>query len=414
MRKLRLVLTLAALSLALCLPAAAQLVLGQYEDEAPLGTWNIFGAPSAPSTGLGGAGFARAWDGSVSLTNPALLLTLARSSVTLTGTYTAASLFRFGLVNTGVVESRGNLSSGAVGLVYGGFAYRWKKWAFAAASAILENYGRPNIVVGDSAGASGYQLTFAQAGYLRVFHAGVARRIVSNVAAGIGINYVLGRLTRDTVEDSSDLQEVITITDSRREDYRGFFLNGGISWEVSGRLTAALVFRSSYVKKARARSFFRYEAASAGTDIRIDAEATNEYSQPWILGVGVSYRLAKSWALVADLARFGWSRYSVTYFDEPQSRPFRDVVKAGAGVEFLAAGRLSGKPASFPLRLGFSIDPQPMAAPRSSYLSIGFGAGLRTRALDLGFSAFFGRERGSGNSLSAGKAALTITYAFDR
>ncbi len=47
--------------------ASAQLVLGQYEDEAPLGTWNIFGAPSAASIGLGGAQFARAWDGSISL-----------------------------------------------------------------------------------------------------------------------------------------------------------------------------------------------------------------------------------------------------------------------------------------------------------------------------------------------------------
>jgi hypothetical protein len=74
----------AAACLAIAGPVSAQLVLGQYEDEAPLGTWNIFGAPSAPSVGLG-VSFVRATDPSISLTTPALLAGLPRFSIALSG-----------------------------------------------------------------------------------------------------------------------------------------------------------------------------------------------------------------------------------------------------------------------------------------------------------------------------------------
>ena len=84
--------------------ASAQLVVGQYEDEAPLGTWNSFGAPSAPSVGLGGTQFAWAWDVSASLANPALLLSLPQLAASLSGSYGTASMFRYALVNTGPVE----------------------------------------------------------------------------------------------------------------------------------------------------------------------------------------------------------------------------------------------------------------------------------------------------------------------
>ena len=83
-----------ALALLTSLPASAQLVVGQYEDEAPLRTWNTFGIPSAPSVGLGGTQFARAFDSSVALVNPALLMSLPRYSVTLTGAWTWASMFK--------------------------------------------------------------------------------------------------------------------------------------------------------------------------------------------------------------------------------------------------------------------------------------------------------------------------------
>ncbi len=145
------------------------------------------------------------------------------------------------------------------------------------------------------------------------------------------------------------------------------------------RLTAALVVRSPYVKKGTGESLLRYEVPTAGTDIRIAAEAVNAYHQPWVLGAGLSYRLSEAWSLAADAAFFGWSRYSVTYYDEPLARPFRNVVKAGAGVEYLASARMYGRSARIPFRLGFFADPQPMTTVHSSYLARDFRDGPRAQ-----------------------------------
>jgi hypothetical protein len=401
-----------ALCLLLCLPASAQLVLGQYEDEAPLGTWNVFGLPSAPSVGLGGVQFARAWDCSASLANPALLVFLPRYSVTLTGSVAWASLFKYSLVNTGVVATAGNLTARSLGIEFGGFSWRWGKWAFSAAAGILENYSRPGIVAQDAYLTD--SLDMGQTGFLRDYHLAVARRVTKRFSAGLGLNYVSGRLHRQVLETYLVPMDQITITDEKDENYRGFFLNGGIAWELTDRLTAALICRSPFIKRADARSTLRYQAPAGNTDIQINAEARNEYQQPWVFGTGWCFRFSDVWTLAADLAFFGWSRYRATFFDEPLGRPFRDIVKAGAGVEYLAAGRLFGRSARIPLRLGFSYDPQPMTAPHSAYYAISLGTGFRISSLAVDLSGSIGRENGSGDSLSAGKVAMTVTYFIDR
>jgi long-subunit fatty acid transport protein len=386
----------------------AQLVLGQYEDEAPLGSWNVFGTPTAASLGLGGAQFARAWDGSVSLANPALLLTLPRLSASVSASYALASMYKYSLVNTGVVTSAGNLTAGVLGADYGGLAVHKGAWALSLAAAVTEGYGRPRIAINDG----GYRLTLDQTGYLRVFHAAIARRLPAGLSVGVGMSYATGRLDRSIVETTVDIVRTVTITDDKSETFRGLFFNGGLAWAATKRLTAALAARSPYVKKGAGRSLLRYEVPAEGTDIRIDAEATNTYRQPWIVGAGVSYRLSEAWSLAADAAWYGWSRYSVTYFDEPLERQFRNVVRAGGGVEFLAPASMFGRSASIPFRLGFSIDPQPMTTIHSSYRALTFGTGLHLGTLAVDLSTSIGREKGSGRSLANRKIVLSIRYIF--
>lgn len=386
--------------------ASAQLALGQYEDEAPLGTWNILGPLSAPSLGLGTAAFARAWDGSASLVNPALLATLPRLTASVSGSYAAAAMFRFSLVNTGVVSSTGNPAAGVLGADGGALAVRRGDWAFAVVVSAPESYARPAVDVGEG----GYELTFEQDGYLRVWHAGIARRLPAGLTAGLGMNYAAGRLDRTVIERYADGARVVTITDDKSERPAGFFLNGGLAWESAGGLTAALAVRTPYVRKGPAQSHLRYEVPSAGTDIRIDAEATNAYRQPWMVGAGLALRLSEAWSLAADAAYFGWARYRVTVFDEPLARPFRNIVRAGAGVEYLAPARMYGSAARIPFRLGFLVDPQPVTSVRSTYFALTFGTGLELKALAVGVSACLGQERGSGRSLKSGRIAVSVRY----
>lgn len=389
-------------------PAAAQLVLGQYEDEAPLSSWNRLGSPPAPSLGLGGAQLARDWDLTQSLVNPALLTSLPRLSVSVSASYDGASLDKYALVNTGVVESIGLPSVGLFGVDGGGVAGRAGPWAFAAVVAVPESYSRPAI----AAGSGGYQLTFSQTGYLRVFHAAVARELPAGLSLGIGLNVAAGRLDRTTVERSGSLTSTITITDDKAERYRGFFVNAGLSWQATARLTAGLAVRSPYLKKGPATSLLRYEVPQTGTDIRIEAEAENAYRQPWVCGIGLSYRFSTAWSLAFDADYFGWSRYSAVFFDEPRERSFRSVVRAGGGIEYLAPTRFAAGTARIPFRLGFVVDPQPVTTVRTTYLGLSFGTGLELGALAADISASFGRENGSGRNLRTARIILTLRYHF--
>jgi hypothetical protein len=126
--------------------ARAQLVLGQYEDEAPFRTWNTFAPATASSIGRGGTCFTLASDSSASLSNPALLLLLPRWTATVNGSLHYASFFKYSLVNTGVLGSDGNLSQALYALDYSGFSLHSGKWAFALGVGINELYNRPSAL----------------------------------------------------------------------------------------------------------------------------------------------------------------------------------------------------------------------------------------------------------------------------
>ncbi len=387
-------------------PALAQLVLGQYEDEAPLRTWNVFGIPSAAAVGLGGARFAAEEAASAALTNPALLSLLPGYSLTLTGSSTSATLFRYSLVNTGVVTTQGNVRALTIGLAAGSVSFRLGDWGLAFTSSLLESYLRPAVAYDSTT----YFLAMWQTGWLRGFSASAARSFGRKVSVGIGATVAAGRLTRSIDERWPDSE--IAITDDRSEKFRGLFFNGGLRAELAPWVAAALVVRTPYVRTSKGASLLRYEAPLEGTDIRIEAEARNEYRQPWILGIGTKLRLGENLAAAADLAYFGWSGYSVLYFDEALSRPFRDVVQVCGGIEYSIRARVRAREAAFPLRLGFSVDPQPMTRPRSAYSYFSLGTGFHLGRLAVDAASRFGWERGSGDDLAAAEAVLTVRYSL--
>ncbi len=396
------------LTLLAATPAPGQLVLGQYEDEAPLRSWNVFGTLSAAAMGLGGARFAAEEAGSAGLANPALLFLLPGYSLTLTGSSTSATLFRYSLVNTGVFTTRGNLRATNLGFSSGSLAFRKGAWALALTSSVMESYLRPAVRYDSPS----YGLAMEQTGLLRGFNAALAHRLGRKASVGIGVTYAVGRLSRSIEERWPDQE--ITITDDKSERFDGIFLNGGLHAAPAPWFATALVFRSPYIKTSDAKSLLRYEAPREGTDIRIEAEARNDYRQPWVVGLGVKFSIFPELTAVADLAYFGWSRYEVLYFDEPLTRTFRDILQFCGGIEYSLPVRFRGREFAFPLRLGFMFDPQPMTLPRSSYSYLSFGTGFRFGRFAVDAASRLGWERGSGDDLSAIETVLTLRYGLDK
>lgn len=385
----------------------AQVVIGQYVDEAPVRTWNNIGVLTAPAVGLGETQFTLARDSSVALTNPALLSRLPKFSLSLNGSAMRATFLKYSLINTGAVTTSGTIDLGIVALDYAGASYRFKRFTFALSFALLEYYYRPGVQVDSNYEGNLYhRLVFNQDGVLGNINLALAFTISDRLSAGIGANFVSGTLDK-SVDERYYVSEV-TQEDKDSSEYSGFYVNGGVVYDVSEKLTVAAMVRTPYTKKAVSESLIRYE--SNYVEVRTEAKAEdNTYKQPLVVGLGANYKLSERLLVASDLTYFDWSSYAVKYYEEELDRDFRDVIKVSAGGEYWGTFQLFGKECRYPLRLGFNYDPQPMKDPNIHYLYLSVGTGLEVGRFALELSGMFGKEYGSGDSLSAQKVALTLS-----
>ncbi len=392
--------------------SSAQLVLGQYEGEAPFRTWNTFPFAGAAALGRGETCFTLAADASSALSNPALLPGLPKFSLTIGGYYQVAEFFKYGPVNTGVLATETNIGQGLFGLDSAGVSYSLSGWALALNVSVTELYDRPEAKYEETySNGSAYLLDFTQEGILRNINFSIGRRIFPWLSAGLGLNYATGSLHRTLWEQETPTG--YTISNQIGQDFTGFFINGGFLVEISDKFKAAAVFRTPYVKKAANSGVLRYSyATSSGgpPDIVISASSNDEAKQPPVLGLGLSYAVLPELVLAADATYYGWSKYQLTEFGEKQERDFKDIVKLGAGAEYLTQAWIFGAKASIPFRVGLVYDPQPMKNPASSYLAFTFGNGVHWKNLRLDMGAMLGWESGSGNSLAVKRFALSLGF----
>jgi len=386
-----------------------QLVLGQYEDEAPFRTWNSFFAVAAPALGRGETTFSCVSNPSAALSNPALLAFLPKITFTLNGSYHSASFFKYSLVNTGVASSNQNIWLNYYCLDFGGISLHFGDWAFGLNMALVEVYDRPPVDYQYSyQGRLYYHLNFDQSGNLKNIQFCLARKLFPHASLGLGFNYIFGNLKRETIEEW--VAEGYTLTDKKSQEFQGILVNGGFFIEFTERLSLAAIFRTPYIKKSQSKSFLQLLAPAGNTDIRIEATSDDEYKLPLVIGLGVSYKINPELGLASDLTYANWSRYSVKYFGENKERNFKSIIKIGTGAEYLLGNKLFKQNFTIPLRVGVIHDPQPMKDPNSSYLYFTAGIGIHWNKFKLDGGMLIGSEKGSGNSLSGKKFALSLSF----
>lgn len=392
-------------------PAAGQLVLGQYEDEAPLGTWNTFPAGTAAGLGRGTASLAWADSWLSARTNPALLAFLPRSAVVLSGLFQLAQCQRFSLVNTGVVRSDQPLQASAYSP--DGIAAGWRggSWAAAAAVGVWESYNRPTVQIDESsAGLTSYRFDFSQTGRLWAGTVAAACRIGRTFSLGLSLHVLWGPLERRYTE--SWIGQGFELADVKEMDFRGLVPQGGIAWEPSPEWTLGAVVRGPWTKRSRAESSVTYAATGGQTISILDSADDDRFGQPWVAGLGAAFRPLSGLTIASDAIWFGWSGYAPRVFGEELSRDFRDVVRLSLGAEWQSDIRLFGRTFEYPLRIGLIYDPQPMRDPRSAYLDLTFGVGLGRKGFRVDLGALIGRESGSGDDLTVRRVGLSFSEEF--
>lgn len=394
-------------------PAHAQLRLGQYEEEAPLRTWNLFGNLNASQMALGGTRYAHAYPQAVGIstaqTNAALLSRLPdRFTLSASGSFQRSELNSYGPVNTGVLFTTGNPGVNNWALESGGIAFKYHGWALALTASMSSYFDRPSILVEEEfEGQIYYSIEFAQHGFSRTYNLALSRQINSWLAAGLGINYETGSRERDTIEKI--IYTNITLGDAKTLDFDAIFLNGGITLDLLQDLTLGIVFRTPYTLSGNGKSSVT-NLTPPLTDIRIEASGESRFRQPLVLGAGAEYRPTGNIRLAADATFFNWASYEVDFFEENTPRDFKNVLILNAGAEYQAAFRIREELLRFPLRVGFTYDPQPVTSLDTAYYYVTGGLGLNHRHFFVDAGGRIGWERGSGAGLRAFQAVITVGF----
>ncbi len=392
-------------------PALSQLVLGQYEDEAPLQTWNTYGITTAASLSRGGTSFTLSESSAVSFSNPALLVKLPRFTLTLSGSYRTTLLNKYGIVNTGAFYSPQNSALRNYTGDFAGISLNIRGWAFSLSVGIQENYGRPEINWDfDSAGQLYYSFKYSQTGILLNYNFSLAKKLTNGIALGLGLNLIQGTFKKQVEEQW--IQSNQTISDDKAHDFHGFFINGGIVFDISENLTVAAVVRSPYKKNADSKSLYRFLEIGADTDIQIDSSEISIFHQPLLVGLGLQSNILRNLTIAADASFFNWSNYKVSYFGETLRRDFKDIIRLNAGLEYSNEYPVLNTILKVPLRLGVIYDPQPMKNPHSYYFCYTLGAGLHFWNVQLDVGYISGKEYGSGFDLAFHRFFLTFNYTF--
>jgi long-subunit fatty acid transport protein len=228
------------------------------------------------------------------------------------------------------------------------------------------------------------------------------------LSLGLAVNYVFGNNEKSIEEKwfSSN----ITITDEKKHDFKGFFINGGFNLEMTEKFSLAGIFRTPYIKKSDSQSLLRYFSPGGDTDIRIDAVGNNSYNQPFVVGLGLQYVFSKNFRAAADFNFFDWSSYKIDYFNEELDRNFKNVLKIGTGVEYSMPAKFIRQDIRVFYRLGASYDPQPMKIADSYYLGLTLGTGIQWRRYFLDLGILLAQEFGSGDDLNSRVFVITLGH----
>jgi len=391
------------------LPLQAQFIPGQYEDEAPFRTWNSFPYLGAASLGRGQTAFAWGADATVSPANPALLVALPKWTFSLGGSLQNATAMRYGPLNSGPISSAEPLGHTLFSGDHAAVSFRSGRWAFAAAVFLSEAFDRPVAEVVERYSNGDYVFRYTQSGFLRTYHLAGAFRISSRLAVGFGLNIDSGRLETELYEDILGRYQ---ITGTKTAALSGLFVNGGLFWDISPSVRAAVTFRTPSTLESRTETVDRFVFPAAGTDISINGSSDDSFKRPLVVGAGVSAQIGARFRALADIAYLRWSAYRAVWLGEEQARDFRDTIRLSAGGEYVTDFRMFGKNGKAPVRLGIVYDPQPTPAPRSAYIGFTLGTGLEIGGFRLNLGALISAESGSGDGLLGRRISLDLGYIF--
>lgn len=341
----------------------AQMPPLQYEDEAPLGTWNIFGYLSARNLGMGSTSIAITSDSSASLFNPALLANLKSFRASMSLFAQTSEMFRYSLINTSSITSR-KLGISIFDVGSAGFIFLYKGFTFGINYFFFESYERPDFVVP----YPGQPLKGEFSGNTRGVNLSAGREITSNFNLGVSLNYIAGQRY---IKISEEFGGYGSYFDEKTQDLYGWNFGVGFFYKTPFNLDIGLSLKSPLKFKTNSEILRRFK--SPVVEILQKDTSKDELNKPFLAGIGFSYLLRKNFLVSTDIIYFPWKKYEYFYFGEKVERNFKNVFKVCAGGEY----SILFPKESLHLRIGYFYDPQPLRKAEINYHNFTFGAGIK-------------------------------------
>lgn len=209
-----------------------------------------------------------------------------------------------------------------------------------------------------------------------------------------------------------------TITLKQRENHKYNLLvpTVGVRLRLSPRwiVGTALVYPlKGTVKRTVARSWQNFQdninivLRQQSSDTRY-SPAKIYLGTAWEIPLNRNSRSPKRFILAAESKYTLWSGYKYIFFDEEMPREMKNTLVLGLGLEY---GSYSSK-GDFFLRLGFSLDPQPLKEPETTLKVLTGGIGVRFWILsgDIGLAYYYGSAGGVNQDHLIFNSTLSIKF----
>ncbi len=198
--------------------------------------------------------------------------------------------------------------------------------------------------------------------------------------------------------------------------FRGINANLGLLWDINEYLTIGAVVKTPFEASIRHEfSFSQTNTTSTTGPSQQNITEDVELRMPLSYGLGLAWRLSDAFSFAFDIYRTEWSKYILTDAEGNEFSPVDGRFKSDSKVEDTTQIRFGGeylfigKETVVPVRGGLFYDPEPSeGSPEDFYgIAVGTGIGYKKYIFDVAYQFRWGHNVDTGNLINTSTADIT-------
>ncbi|KJR40876.1 Membrane protein involved in aromatic hydrocarbon degradation [Candidatus Magnetoovum chiemensis] len=373
----------------------------------------------ARALGMGGAFIAIADDATAASWNPGGLIQLETPEMSVVGAfYNRGENLSFG-ANP---EANGPQDVSKIHLNYLSFSYPFKLFGINIVTSVnyqnLYDFGRQWNFSYKQDIADITSIDYDQSGALSAVGIALCGQIAQNLSFGVTFNFwedimsnnAWQQYTRTITNGQGVLGDIFNMQLTKKDyfSFSGFNANVGLLWDITGKLTTGIVFKTPFRAKLtheliREQSIIYPNEPTGNIDSIESYEYHERLDMPMSYGIGLAYRFSDNLTIAADLYRTHWNDFWLIDSNGKKTSPISGLDKDESNISAAMQTRIGAeylfitRKYIIPLRAGLFYDPAPAEDEPDDYygLTLGSGVGYKRFVFDMAYQYRFGNDVGT-------------------